>query len=455
MPTPEMRRPRLPPREHGCFVDDQHLASPIINTNLDPRFDSPMNNIAVPQWIVRNESGNPLTASLWAVRGLFFLNGFLYATWATRIPAIQSQFQLSHAALGVALMMVALGAVVAMPTAGWLCSRWGSRRVVAISLLLYIAGLPLVALMPSLTALFIALLLFGVGHGMLDVSMNVQAVEVERRWQRPINSSIHALWSVGGLSGAIAGSVIGLWGLAAGLHFALVSAFLSLAVVPIVTRLLTESSTAVSDARDEETGAPSQPRGRNRALLLLGAIAFCIMAGEGAMADWSAVLLNQVLGVSEGLAATGYATFAIAMAAGRFAGDRLSMRLGPMNQVRISGLVALAGLLIVVTSSHLALALLGFALIGGGFATIVPAVFSACGRLDNIPAGVALATVSTIGYFGFLLGPPLIGFVAELLSLRIALGCLSVTTLASVLLATTLAPRTPATETSQHDRCAA
>ncbi|WP_404305479.1 MFS transporter [Neorhodopirellula lusitana] len=402
-----------------------------------------------------SESVSPVQVALWAVRGLFCLNGFLYATWATRIPAIQAHFQMSHATLGAALMLMALGALIAMPSAGWLCSRFGSRPVAAVSLFVYLLGLPLIALMPSMSTMLMALFIFGIGHGTLDVSMNVQAVEVERRWHKPVNSSIHALWSVGGLAGAVVGSLISLGGLDVHWHFTMVTALLSLATLPIITRLLVddEPSDAASknsagdnssvtahnhSGEDILTGKATASRYQRFSVVLLGVIAFCIMAGEGAMADWSAVLLNKVLGVNEGIAALGYATFAIMMACGRFAGDGLSSRLGPTKQVRVSGVIATLGVLLVVTSTHVATALAGFALIGGGFATIVPAVFSACGRLEGIPAGVALASVSTIGYFGFLLGPPMIGFIAEWLSLRIALGCLSATTFAVVLLASAL-----------------
>ncbi|SMP59537.1 Fucose permease [Neorhodopirellula lusitana] len=402
-----------------------------------------------------SESVSPVQVALWAVRGLFCLNGFLYATWATRIPAIQAHFQMSHATLGAALMLMALGALIAMPSAGWLCSRFGSRPVAAVSLFVYLLGLPLIALMPSMSTMLMALFIFGIGHGTLDVSMNVQAVEVERRWHKPVNSSIHALWSVGGLAGAVVGSLISLGGLDVHWHFTMVTALLSLATLPIITRLLVDddpsdaaSKNSAGDnasvtahnhsGEDSLAGKATASRYQRFSVVLLGVIAFCIMAGEGAMADWSAVLLNKVLGVNEGIAALGYATFAIMMACGRFAGDGLSSRLGPTKQVRVSGVIATLGVLLVVTSTHVATALAGFALIGGGFATIVPAVFSACGRLEGIPAGVALASVSTIGYFGFLLGPPMIGFIAEWLSLRIALGCLSATTFAVVLLASAL-----------------
>ncbi|TWU20312.1 Inner membrane protein YbjJ [Novipirellula galeiformis] len=414
-----------------------------------------MANAILQQPLTRQPAAFSLNASLWAVRGLFCLNGFLYATWATRIPAIQSQFQLSNGSLGLALMVVATGAVVAMPSAGWLCSRVGSRRIVALSLVLYLLGLPTISVMLNLGSLIAALFVFGVGHGMLDVSMNLQALEVERRLKKQVNSSIHALWSMGGLAGALAGSLIAIGGLDVRWHFGIVATALALASVPIVSRLLADRAGRDHGFHDEKTRpckpntdceirGESEPQQRSRedheraprgVTILLGVIAFCVMASEGAMADWSAVLLHQSLGIGEGVAAMGYATFAIAMAIGRFAGDSLSARLGPTKQVRISALIAMAGVLIVVTSTQLFVALAGFTLIGAGLATIVPAVFSACGRLPGNSPGVALATVSTIGYFGFLLGPPLIGFLSEWVSLRVALSTLAGTMMLTMALA--------------------
>ncbi|EMI18819.1 Major facilitator superfamily MFS-1 [Rhodopirellula maiorica SM1] len=412
-----------------------------------------MANVIHPHELICPPAAMPINASLWAVRALFCLNGFLYATWATRIPAIQSQFQLSNGTLGLALMVVAAGAVVAMPCAGWLCSRLGSRRIAAISLAFYLIGLPTISLMPSLAMLIAALFLFGVGHGMLDVSMNVQALEVERRMNQQINSSIHALWSIGGLVGALAGSLIAMGGLNVRWHFILVAAVFTTATVPIIARLLHDRVEDKRASRDQTLSRqnrnaasvvadlPAHDRAPRHTTLVLGVIAFCVMAGEGAMADWSAVLLHQVLGIGEGVAAMGYATFAIAMAMGRFAGDRFSAWLGPVKQVRVCAFVAMIGVLIVVTSYHVVTAMIGFTLIGAGLATIVPAVFSACGKLPGSSPGVALATVSTIGYFGFLLGPPLIGLLSEWVSLRVALSTLAGTMLVTMTLASATRPR--------------
>ncbi|QDT05743.1 Inner membrane protein YbjJ [Rubripirellula lacrimiformis] len=386
------------------------------------------------------------------IRGLFCLNGFLIANWATRIPAVRSQFGLSEGGLGIALMLIAVGAVVSMPLAGWLCERRSSRSIALFSTIGYLVGLPLIAWMPNLATLAMALLAFGTAHGMLDVAMNVQAVAVEKRLARPINSSIHAWWSIGGLCGAVAGSLITLAGTEMRWHFAIVSTCLAVAAWPVFRRLKdsvpVDSSNAMhaSDRDNPAPFAPSKPSrmdrfAARRMILVLGAIAFCVMAGEGAMADWSAVLLRQNLGVGEGVAALGFAAFAIAMAAGRLVGDGLSTRMGARNQVRLCAVVALAGVLVVITSAHAAIAMIGFALIGAGFATVVPVVFTACGTIKAISPSAALSSVSTIGYFGFLTGPPIIGFLAEWVGLRVALSSLVLTTTTILLLASKLRNR--------------
>ncbi|MDV6031954.1 MAG: MFS transporter [Phycisphaera sp. RhM] len=393
-----------------------------------------------------------LARSHHAVRALFFLNGFLFATWATRIPAIQSCFSLDDGQLGLSLMAIAMGAVVAMPLAGRYCSKFSSKTISIAGVIAYLVGLPALALAPILPAFILALFTFGAAHGALDVAMNVQAVELEHRRRQPIMSAIHALWSLGGLAGAIAGGWLAANNASIATHFAVVSALLGLAVIPISSRLINgrasgkSSSDETSSSTERETVGNDRARGR---ILALGIMAFCVMACEGAMADWSAVMLHTVLGASEGGAAMGYAAFAIAMAGGRFVGDSFTQRLGARKQVRISGSLAVTGIVLIVTSAQYLTAIVGFVCVGAGLSTIVPVVFSTCGQLKGVSPGTALATVSTIGYFGFLLGPPLIGFVAEVSELRIALSTLLLTSLTTVILASHLKRKSPRLDAKQ------
>ena len=367
-----------------------------------------------------------------AVATLFLVNGILFATWVSRIPAIEADRGFTHAMLGLQLFFLAGGAMVAMPISGLLSARFGSDRVCRSALFLYAAMLPLIALAPSTIILSLALFGFGLGHGGLDIAMNAQAVAVEKRYLRPIMSSFHALWSSGGLIGAAIGGGIAALGLTPALHFSLAAAFLGLLGMTAFSNLDPHLPGKPANSIDK---APLFPW-PSRSLLALAAIAMCVMIGEGAMADWSAVYLRQVISTSEGLAAAGYAAFSIAMASGRFFGDRLAARFGPVVLVRGSASVSLVGLVLLLATPWPAVALTGFACVGLGFAPIVPMVFSAAGHRLGINPGVALASVTTLGYLGFLLGPPVIGFAAGLVGLHAALGLL----LASTLLAAVLAP---------------
>ena len=371
------------------------------------------------------------SASRRAVATLFLVNGALFATWVSRIPAIETQRGLSHATLGLALFAMALGAMTAMPLAGLLSAHIGSGRVCRAAVLIYAGMLPLLALAPNTVTFALALFCFGFGHGGLDVAMNAQAVAVEKVYRRPIMASFHALFSTGGLAGAALGGGITALGLQPDAHFVLMT--LVLGAVAFTTFRDLHPFTPSAAPLDSAEPAPFFPL-PSRGLLALGVLALCIMMGEGAMADWSAVYLRKILNSPEGIAATGYAAFSIAMAAGRFFGDRISAHFGPVQVVRGGGGFAIVGLILVLTTPWSLVALLGFACVGIGFASIIPIVFSAAGHRSGIAPGIAVASVSTLGYLGFLLGPPAIGFAAELIGLRAALALLIVSTLLAVTL---------------------
>jgi predicted MFS family arabinose efflux permease len=371
-----------------------------------------------------------------AVSALFFLNGAMFATWAARLPAVQDAYGLSHSGLGMALLMISLGAVIAMPVAGWLTAHRGSASVSRIAVVVFCALVPLLVLAPNVPSLFAALFCFGAFHGGLDVAMNAQAVEVEKAYRRPIMSSFHALWSTGGLAGAATGGLLAGAGLELLPHFiaaSLVFGAVALAAIPFLQK-------GPDPHRSAGSTEPAMPIFRlpSRSLLGLGVIAFCVMIGEGAMADWSAVYLHTELGVAESTATLGYAAFSIAMAAGRFLGDRCTERWSAVGLVRIGTLIAAAGLALALAIPLPAVALVGFGCVGLGFATIVPLVFSAAGRKPGIAPGIALASVTTLGYLGFLLGPPVIGFFSEGAGLRWALGLIVLTTLIATSLAKTV-----------------
>ncbi len=378
-------------------------------------------------------AGRLLEARL-AVSFLFFLNGGLFASWVSRIPLIQQELGLNHAVLGAALLCVAAGAVVTMPLTGILNGRFGSERLCLFLLVPYAVGLPLLALCPDVVTLAAALFFFGCGHGALDVAMNAQGVVVERAYARPVMSSMHAMFSFGGLLGAGFGIVMAWLGWPPLWHFTLVTVVLG-TIGLFGCRYLLHGM----DRHDAAEGGGF--RLPPKELVPLGIVAVAVLVGEGAMADWTGVFLHKTLGATEAVAAAGFAAFSVAMTIGRFSGDWLVAKLGPVLLVRISGAVAAAGMALAVGTSWPWVSLVGFGLVGAGCSTVVPCVFSAAGRMPGVRTGVALASVTTMGYLGFLIGPPLIGFVAQGIGLRGALGLLVGTSVLVALLAGTLRER--------------
>ncbi|GAA3687292.1 MFS transporter [Nonomuraea antimicrobica] len=348
-----------------------------------------------------------------AVSLLFFLSGAAVGTWTARIPAVKERLGLGDGELSLALLAIAAGAMAGMTAVGRLVDRYGSNRVLVPAALLQGVVLVPPAYARDLGTLAVALLLFGVVHGVLDVAMNANAVEVERAHGRPIMSSFHAVFSVGGFAGATAGGLFAHHELTPAVTFWSAGAVIVVLAV-WAARWALRSSPAPAPTAGERARLP-------KGTLFLGVLAFSCMVGEGASADWSSVYLREDLAASPGFAAAGYAAFSIMMTAGRLAGDRLAARFGPVALVRCCGLLAAAGLGLALLGGHPVAGVLGFACFGAGLSCIVPQVFSAAGHRDPAFAGRALARVASIGYLGFLSGPVFIGGVAELAGLPRAL----------------------------------
>ncbi|CAN5477845.1 MAG: MFS transporter [Actinomycetota bacterium] len=360
-----------------------------------------------------NMRGTQAGAARFAVLSIFFLTGFGFANWVVRIPAVQTNLELGEGLLGLALLGLAVGSLAAMPTIGGFVSRFGSRPVVWTTAIAFPIVLPLPAFADGLAGLFIALFVMGTMHGGLDVAMNAQAVAVEKEYRRPIMSSFHAFFSLGGLVGAVVGGAVAELGIGVTTH--LLGAAVAIAVgMFLACRKLLPASADVSE------GGPAFAR-PTKALLGLGIISFCVLVGEGAMADWSAVYLNGTLGTGAGFAAAGFAVFSLMMTIGRFTGDWLIARFGAKALVRLGAAVAAVGLGTSLAVGNEYAALVGFGCAGIGFSIVFPAALSAAGRSEDSAPGPALAAVATAGYFGFLVGPPSIGFAAELLGLGGAL----------------------------------
>jgi MFS family permease len=349
-----------------------------------------------------------------AVTSLFLAHGLLFGTWVARIPAVQEDLELGEGELGLALLFLTLGAMLAMPVAGWIVAREGSRATARQAVAVFAALLPGLALAPSLVLLALALLLFGAAAGALDIAMNAHGFEVERRYGRPILSSFHAGWSFGGLVGAAAGAVAAWAGVAVTPHFAAVA-------VVVAVGGLVASAALLPSAADRPESPPRLGRPPRR-LLALAVLAFCGLFAEGAAADWSAVYIAGPLNGGAGLAALGFAAFSVAMAGLRLLGDTLTTRWGPVALMRRGALLAGGGLGAALLIGHPIVALVGFACMGAGLAAVVPVAFRAAGSLPGVPAGAGIAALTTVGYTAFVVGPPVIGFVAEVAGLPLALG---------------------------------
>jgi predicted MFS family arabinose efflux permease len=343
---------------------------------------------------------------------IFLICGTAISSWAPLVPFAKTNLAVDDAALGLILLALGGGSMVAMPLAGVAIHYWGSRPVIVTSVILACLALPLLAVHIAPAMLAGTLFVFGAALGAMDVAMNAQAIAVQHAAARPIMSGFHAFFSVGGLLGAAIMTLLLRAGLspiasAAGLAVALLALGLSQHARFLPDRGASAVSTTFRIA-------PS-PR-----VLVLGALCFIAFLAEGAVLDWSAVFLRELRQVDISIAGVGYAVFSVTMIAGRLTGDRLTDRLGAARILWLGGLLCSAGFLSVAWVPHTAAALAGFAAIGLGASNIVPVLFSATGRVPGVAPGIALATVTTIAYAGLLVGPALIGLVADLTSLPAA-----------------------------------
>jgi MFS family permease len=396
-----------------------------------------VNKIQHLRSVPRRRPGDParLFAARVALCSVFAAHGFIFASWAVRIPAVKQQTGASPGALGLALLGLSAGAVATMVIAGALCSRFGSQRVAVASCALLSAALVLPALARSAVTLGLALLVLGAAYGCLNVAMNSIAVDLVTALRRPVMPGFHAAWSFGGLAGACLGGLLAPH-LSPARHLLLI-ALAGLLVTALAGHTLLSSGPRPPSSAprppssgprppDPDRSAPAERRpsawrrvlGTGRAVGVFGLIALCAAYDEGAIGDWGALHLRQDLGVGAGLAATGYAAFALAEASGRLSGTFLLERLGRTRVLVAGGLTACGGMLLASLAPDIWLALVGFAATGLGLANLFPAAIARAGLLAGSD-GVALT--SLLGYSGFLLGPPAIGFLASEFSLRVGL----------------------------------
>lgn len=349
-----------------------------------------------------------------AVKLVFFINGFVHANLAARFPTIQELFDIDNGILGFVLLSSSVGALLAMPFTGWLIIRNGSRRITIFSVFVYCLFVPLVPILSGLAGLVVIFFVMGLTAGMLDVSMNSQAVMVEQQHNKPIMTSFHALFSIGMVAGAGCGALFIKLNTTLFTHLGLIT-LLGLAGAAWARYHL------IHDRPQQKVSEGPAFRLPNAAMIGIGVIAFCCMLGEGAMADWSTNYMEKIAQADKALAPIGLSAFALAMTLGRFFGDSARTRFGDRKLMVICGVIATLGLsftLIFITPYTV---IFGLFITGLGLSSLVPIAYSIAGNAKGLSPGGGLAMVTTVGYSGFLFGPPLIGLIADQYSLRIAL----------------------------------
>lgn len=343
-----------------------------------------------------------------AVAAMFFMAGLSFSSWASRIATVQQTLDLSDAALGGVLFALPVGLMCSLPFSGWIITKIGSRSLLVSALIVYSCSLVTLGLAQSTFQLILCLLLFGFSSNAVNISVNTQAVAAEELYGRPILASFHGLWSLAGFTGAGIGTFMISRGVSPLYHFTII-----LAVIVIITIITTGYL-----KNDRVTNAGPVFVMPDNSLIKLGAIAFCSMICEGAMFDWSVIYFKKVVHAEVAWVGIGFTAFMFTMAGGRFVADWFAHRFGLKRTMQLSGMLTATGLLIAVIFPYLYTAIIGFLFVGAGVSSVVPMVYSAAGKSKTMSPGVALAAVSTIGFLGFLIGPPMIGFIAGLASLR-------------------------------------
>ena len=349
-----------------------------------------------------------------AISLFYFSMGFCFASWASRIPEIKAALNLSDAAFGTILFALPVAQFLMMTFSGKLVTRFGSRKVILFAVPGYTLCLVNLGLVTQGWQLANGLFLFGIFGNMCNISINTQGVAAEKIYKRPIMAAFHGGWSMAGFTGALVGLAMMNLKIQPYNHFLVVVAIISFIVSLNYGKLVPGK------------GAPAKPTGTkkrlfskpDKGLVQLGIIGFCSMASEGAMFDWSGIYFKDVVKAPHALIILGYTSFMITMALGRFIADRLVLQFGRKLLLQVSGILISSGLLISVLFPYLISSTIAFMLVGLGVSSIVPSVYSAAGRHPTIAPGIALATVSSVSYLGFLMGPPLIGYISAAAGLR-------------------------------------
>lgn len=343
----------------------------------------------------------------------FFGMGFCFATWASRIPDIKSMLNLSEAGLGTLLFALPIGQLVGMPISGKIVTKYGSRIISIIGLLLYGFFLTLLGIAEVKWQLAIGLFLFGFFGNFCNIAVNTQGVYTQQLFEKPIVGSFHGSWSLAGFCGALVSLLMLSLKLNPLQHF--IIAYILIILIVVLNYKFIIKAKVKEQQKDTSYSFFKNP---DTTLIWLGAICFCCMASEGIMFDWSGVYFKEIVKAPGALVVLGYTTFMISMASGRFLSDFLVHKYGVRKVLVVSGIVISAGLYTAVLLPYLIPCTIAFMMVGFGVSNVVPTIFNAAGNHGKVPAGIALTIVSSISFLGFLIGPPLIGFIAEMTSLK-------------------------------------
>lgn len=359
----------------------------------------------------RNAKSSYLNRIRFAVSLFYFAAGLCFASWASRIPDVKTALDLNEAELGTLLFAVPVGQLAIMPLSGKLVTRYGSKTVLILAISMYVLCLLSLGLAVTAWHLSVALFFFGISGNLSNIAVNTQGVDTEALFKKTIMSSFHGVWSMAGFAGAI----IGLGMLALHLtpleHFAVIS-IVVVGIMGYAGRFLIRVKEKIRKEKQKFFRKPDP------ALISLGVIGFCGMASEGVMFDWSGVYFKEIIKAPGALVVLGYTSFMIMMAGGRFLGDSIIRKFGRKKVLQLSGILISAGLFSAAFVPNIIVATIAFMLVGLGVSTIVPTIYSVAGKNPNVPPGEALTIVSSVSFLGFLLGPPVIGYIADMSSLR-------------------------------------
>ncbi|KGO85338.1 major facilitator transporter [Flavobacterium rivuli WB 3.3-2 = DSM 21788] len=359
-----------------------------------------------------------------AVSLFYFSMGLTFATWASRIPDIKETLHLSEADLGTVLFSIPCGQLLMMPFSAKIVVRYGSSKTVVAGIIMYIAAMVSLGFGHERWHLMLSLFFFGVFSNFTNISVNTQGLLTEGIFNKPIMSSFHGAWSLAGFTGALIGLLMMNIGLPPRIHFAIVALILYI-VIALNFRHLVKTRPAKPQAIEAEKKRSFLPK-LNPALVWLGVIGFCSMVSEGIMFDWSGVYFKEVVKAPESLVVLGYTSFMIMMASGRFIGDKVTARFGRKRVLQVSGVLISGGMYLAVFLPYIIPAAIGFMLVGLGVSTVVPGVYSIAGKTPGIEPSKALTAVSSVSFLGFLIGPPVIGYIAHAVGLKMSFALIGI-----------------------------